>query len=425
MEETVEMSQKELERIKTLFLVKEGKISQVLAGKKLKISDRQIRRLLTNLKSHGDKSIVSKKRGKPSNHSLSKKFKHEVLLLVKNHYEDFGPKLASEYLLRNHQIQISKETLRLWMIEAHLWIPRSRRGKKSHPPRERRRAFGELIQVDGSHHDWFEGRSAPCVLMVFIDDATSKITSMHFSESESLGAYYQTLSKHLYAYGIPLSIYGDRCAVLTSRQPKNNKDTTQFQKALKELDCELILALSPQAKGRVERANRTLQDRLVKELRLRGISSIEEANIFLDDYREVYNQLFSKEANEQVNAHRSLEGISVEHVLSIRETRTLNKDYIVQFKNTFYLISEQDEKVHFFTKGKIEIRELLNGNKIALFEGKPVKMTPLFEVENPIIDAKHLEVWKPKIHYKPTSTHPYKNQYFRNKYKENIFWNAV
>jgi hypothetical protein len=274
--------------------------------------------------------------------------------------------------------------------------------------------------VDGSHHDWFEGRLAACVLMVFIDDATSTITSMHFSESESLEAYYQTLKKHLNTYGIPLSIYGDRCAVLTARSPKDSKDMTQFQRTLKELGCKLILALSPEAKGRVERVNRTLQDRLVKELRLRGISTIEEANSFLEEYRKRHNQLFSKRPNEQIDAHRSLEGICVEHALCVRETRTLDKNFIVQFKGTFYQVSVQEQKVRLFKKGKVEIRELIDGGRIALFEGKLVKMTPLSEVESPVMDAKQLLTWKPKNHYVPPSSHPYKHKYFMKKNKEDI-----
>jgi hypothetical protein len=156
--------------------------------------------------------VISKKRGRPSNRALPDERKTEILSLVQNHYVDFGPRLANEYLKNAHKISISTETLRLWMIREHLWIPKNRRDKKLHPPRKRREAFGELIH--GSHHDWFEGRSPPCVLMVFVDDATSAITSMYFAETESLDAYYHALENHLKSYGIPLSFYGDRCAVL-------------------------------------------------------------------------------------------------------------------------------------------------------------------------------------------------------------------
>lgn len=304
MEEIVEMSKKEIERIQVLSQVRDKMLTQDLAAKKLGITDRHVRNLLMQIRTEGNKGIISKKRGKPSNNQLKTDIREKALKLVRDHYTDFGPKLANEYLRKAHYIRVSTETLRQWMIKSHFWIPRNSQCKKIHLPRERRRAFGELIQVDGSHHAWFEDRASPCVLMVFIDDATSMITSMYFAETESLEAYYQTLKRHIEVYGVPLGIYGDRCSVLVPRQPKDSKDQTQFQKALKELDIELILALSPQAKGRVERANRTLQDRLVKELRLKGISSIEEGNAMLEEYRQNYNKLFSKKPSEQANAHR-------------------------------------------------------------------------------------------------------------------------
>lgn len=425
MEQILEVSMEELKKIKILKMVKDGHLSQMLAAQMLEISDRQVRNLLRRVEVGGDKAIISKKRGKPSNRSLSTELKQKTLEIVEQNYPDFGPKLANEYLKKMHNIQISHETLRHWMIKAHLWFQRGDSNRKQHLPRKRRGAFGELIQVDGSHHDWFEGRSAPCVLMVFIDDATSAITSLYFAESESLQAYYQALDKHLKKYGIPLSIYGDRCAVLTSRNPKDNKDYTQFQKALRELNCKLILALSPQAKGRVERANRTLQDRLVKELRLRGISTIQEANAMLDEYREEYNKIFSKKPSEQVNAHRPLEGICLEHVLCTRETRTLLKDFIVQFRNTFYTISSQEKRIHLYKGGKVEIRELLTGEIIAFFSGIPVKMTALNEVESPVLDEKQVLIWKDKHRYIPPETHPYKYKLFMHDIKKNILQQVI
>lgn len=419
------MTTKELERIKVLSQVRDRKLSQILASKILGISDRQIRKLLKKIELHGDKSILSKKRGKPSNRCLPNDLKSNVLKLIKTHYVDFGPKLAGEYLRDNHRICVSKETLRRWMIEAKIWIPKNKRSKKLHPLRERRRAFGELIQVDGSHHDWFEGRGPSCVLMVFIDDATSKITSLHFAKGETLEAYYRGLEKHLNKYGIPLSIYGDKCSVLVARSPKD-ENFTQFHRSLKELNCELILALSPQAKGKVERVNRTLQDRLVKELRLKGISTIEEANAVVDEYIKKHNKLFSKKPSEQANAHRSLEGICLKNVLCTRKTRTLSKDFIVQFENTFYKISSQQEKVKLFKGGKVEIRELMNGERIALFSGKPISMTPLYKVECPnVVDAKEILHWHPKKKYIPPDNHPYRHKYFLKKAREEMLLQLV
>lgn len=425
MEETVGMTQKEIERIKVLAQVREGHLTQISAAKRLGISERQIRKLLRRVESIGDRAIISKKRGRPSNRCLPSYFKVKVLTLVRQHYIDFGPKLANEYLKNKHSISISKETLRRWMIEEHLWIPRKKNNKRLHPSRERRRVFGELVQVDGSHHAWFEGRSPPCVLMVFIDDATSLITSLHFAEEENLEAYFYGFSKHLDNYGIPLALYGDRCSILIPRRQPTAENITQFHKALRELKCELLLARSPQAKGRVERANRTLQDRLVKMLRVKGVNHIEEANEVLEEYRKEHNRLFSKKPSEQSNAHRSLEGICLENIMTIRETRTLCKDFTVQFENRFYKISSQDHKVKLFKGGKIEIRKQLNGKRIAFFCGKQVQMTLANEIAPPLLDSKQIIHWTPRKKYIPPVTHSYKKKFFMDKVQREMCLNVV
>jgi len=419
MEGTLNMSIKELERVKILAQVMDKKLSQITAAKKLKVCDRQLRRILKEYKINGEKSVISKKRGKTSNRSINKNLKDKILKIVSANYSDFGPNLANEYLRNNHQIIISTETLRIWMSEINLWIPRNSLSKKTHPLRKRRSCFGELIQIDGSHHHWFEDRADPCVLMVFIDDATSTITGLHFAKTECLKSYYETLKIHLNNYGIPLGFYGDKCSVLTPRNPVET-NVTQFKKTLQELECELILANSPQAKGRVERANRILQDRLVKYLRLEGVSSIEEGNKILEDYRKKHNQLFSKKPSEQRDVHRSLDGICVDQVLCTRETRTLSKDNVLQYKNTFYQIYSQEKKIHLFKGAKIEIKETLDGKTIALLKNHLLEMKPLNEAETPILDEKEIKEWKPKQKYIPQKSHPYKNEYFRKKIREDM-----
>lgn len=417
MEETFTMSTKELERIKVLAQVIDKKISQATAAKKLKICDRQFRRIFKEYKTKGNSSVISKKRGKASNRCIKQPIKNEVLKIVSTQYPDFGPSLANEYLRNDHNIIISTETLRTWMAEIHLWIPRSS-NKKIHPPRNRRPCFGELIQIDGSHHAWFEDRADPCVLMVFIDDATSTITGLHFAKTECLNSYYETLKIHLKNYGIPLALYGDRCSTLIPRNPVE-KNVTQFKKALEELQCELLLANSPQAKGRVERANRILQDRLIKHMRLKGISSIEEGNKILEDYRVRHNQLFSKKPSEQRDVHRSLDGICIDQVLCTREIRTLSKDNVFQYQNTFFQINSQNKKLHLFKGAKIEIRETLDGKTIALYKNNLLQMNPLCEIKTPILNEKEMKVWKSKGHDIP-KTHPYKHQYFMQKIKEDM-----
>lgn len=414
MEEVFTMSTKELKKLKVLSQLQEKKITQAIAAKQLEVTDRQIRNLLKQLNEKGEKGLISKKRGKPGNHHKPLHLQNEAVNIVNSLYSDFGPKLANEYLKNKHQIFISDETLRQWMISAKIWFPKAKRNNM-HPPRERRRSFGELIQIDGSHHDWFEDRGPPCVLMVYIDDATSEITSLYFAQTETLEAYYQALKRHLDQYGIPLSMYGDRCSVLTPRSPKDAQDTTQFQKALKELGCGLILAYSAQAKGRVERANRTLQDRLVKFLRLRGICSIEEGNKVLEEYRQEHNLYFSKKPSEHMDAHRALDGISVEQILCTRATRTLGKNSTVQFENTFYQILAQDACIHLYPKGKVEIRVCLDGTKRAFFKNKRVSMVAISEVEVPIFTEKEIVSWVPKKVYTPPKSHPYKTCYKQNK----------
>jgi len=406
----ISMSMKELERIKTLTLVRENKLSQVIAAKRLKISDRQVRNLLKQIEQEGDKGIISKKRGRLSNHRLPENLKQEVIKLVREQYVDFGPTLVCEYLKAHHSINLSSETIRLWMIEAGIWSAKIRRARL-HPLRERKPAFGELTQIDGSQHHWFEDRAPPCVLMVCIDDATSMLTSLYFSETECLEAYFQALAGHLRVYGVPLAIYGDRCSSLVPRLPVGMQNTTQFNQALKELGVELILANSPQAKGRVERANRTLQDRLVKYLRYKNICSIEEANKVLEEFRREYNFKFSKKPSEQCNAHRLLDGFSVESVLSTRATRILSKDNTIQFENTFYQIISQDPKIRLYKGGKIEIRTHLDGKQEALFGKKPVRMVALSQVDTPILDRKQILVWEDHKKFIPNKDHPYKKHF--------------
>jgi hypothetical protein len=266
MEEVLNMSTKELERYDVLNGVNKKTMTQIKAAELLGITDRKIRNLLTILKRKGPCGLMSRKRGVASNRRKSADFKHQVLSIIQEKYEDFGPSFANEKLADVHKLNVSTETLRKWMMEAHIWNPRRRKGK-THPLRKRKDCFGEMIQVDGSHEFWFEERGDRCALIVFVDDATGKITSLQFSKGESLDAYFKAMEKHLKRYGKPLSIYSDHFSVFDSQVEGN---LTQFKRALETLGIKSLLANSPQAKGRVERANRTLQDRLIKEMRLLG-----------------------------------------------------------------------------------------------------------------------------------------------------------
>ncbi len=415
MDEVLEMSTKELERYDVLNGVRRRALTQVKAAELLGITDRQVRNLLTLIESKGPQGLVSRKRGRPSNRKKPEAFKHQILSIVREKYEDFGPSFAREKLAEVHNLNVSTETLRKWMTEVHIWVPGQRK-IKTHPLRKRRACFGEMIQVDGSHEYWFEDRGEWCVLIVFVDDATGKITSLYFSKGESLDAYFKAMEKHLKRYGKPMSIYSDRFSVFDSPVEGN---LTQFKRALETLGIKSILANSPQAKGRVERINRTLQDRLIKEMRLRGISTLEAANEYADEFMEVFNQTFSKEPASQFNAHQLLEkGVDLSRVLSRYEERILTKDAMFQFHNKFYKIVEAPENTMLRGK-KIEIR--VGKETVRVFLGdKELKAVPLDAVREKtlVLQASSKLQWRERFFRKPSAAHPWRKFVYGRRYDE-------
>lgn len=396
------MSIQEHNRFQILNKVKNKEITQIKGAELLKISDRQIRNLLKKFYDNDPKKLISKKRGRPSNRKYKSSTKEEVLKLLINSYQDFGPTLACEKLHENHDKKMSKETIRKWMIESHLWIPKTKK-KKIHALRQRKEYFGEMLQGDGSFHDWFEN-GVPCSLIYFIDDATGIITAARFEERESLKAYAGILKDQLEKYGVPWSIYTDRFSVFETSKKKEN--LTQFQRMLSRLNIKWIGANSPQAKGRIERCNRTLQDRLVKEMRLASIKTIEEGNQFLKDYIPKYNNIFSKKAVKDVNLHRSLDGnLDLYRTLSKYEERTTRNDLTFQFHNTHYKILENE-----ISGKKIELRIDWEGN-LRVFQGdKELKFT---ELKNIFEQEKHELIWKKKNLFHPPKNHPWKTPSYK------------
>lgn len=331
----------EMDRLFVLRQVKERQLTQEEAGKRLRLTSRQIRRLLKRVEENGIQGI---KRNKVlGNRSFSKDFKILVMAEVKANYADFGPTFAAEKLLERNELSINRETLRQWMVEEGLWNRRVRKTARIHQTRERRPRFGELIQIDGSHHDWFEGRAPKCCLLVFVDDATSKVLTLRFEESETTLGYLRCLKEHLHTYGRPLAYYSDKHSIFkTTRKDcvDGRLADTQVHRALRELQIELICAHSSQAKGRVERANQTLQDRLIKEMRLRQISSIEEANAYLPKFIEAYNKRFSVQAQSPKDAHKPLYHSvdALKRILSVQTTRKLSKNLQFSHNCTLYQI---------------------------------------------------------------------------------------
>jgi len=403
----LEMSKKELDRSYIIKKIIDKQISQKKAAELLGLkSDRQIRNLLTNFKQYGINGLLSKQRGKPSNRTFDSKNRNRIMVLVKEKYPDFGPTLAAEKLFEYHKIIISKETLRKWMIKDNLWTPRKTK-KRIHPLRPRSECFGDLIQIDASHHQWFEDRSDKCALIVFIDDATSKITSLFFSPKECLHGYFMALKEHVLKYGRPFALYSDRHAIFGG---SDNIHHAQFIRALNELSIKSILARSPQAKGRVERVNQTLQDRLIKEMRLRNICSIEDANRYLPEFIKDFNKKFSKEPRGQFDTHRPLDsGYDLERTLTRCEIRTLTKDLSFSFYNITYQILETS-MINRLRNKKIEIRSQLGGSFRVFYGDKELKYIPIEESINrrDSLDVKEKLVWKTKEVWHPDISHPWK-----------------
>jgi hypothetical protein len=301
------MSERELNRIEVLSRIMEGRLSVSAASAVLALSPRQVRRLIATFRVDGAAAIRHKARGRRSNNRIHDGVRDYAVALIREHYADFGPTLAAEMLAERHGLEVSRETLRKWMTAADLWLSKARR-RQFHQPRQRREAFGELIQIDGSDHRWFEDRAAPCTLLVFIDDATSTLMQLLFVASESAFAYFEALERYLAAHGRPVAFYSDKHSVfrVAKQDAASGHGMTQFGRALCELNIEILCANSSQAKGRVERVNRTLQDRLVKELRLAGISDIAAGNAFLPGFIARFNRQFAKLPARPDNLHRSL-----------------------------------------------------------------------------------------------------------------------
>ena len=341
MDKLLEMSARELNRLEVMQRLCKKQMSQKEAGQILDLSTRQIKRLLRAYRAKGAAGLVSKQRGRRGNNRLPEEVKKRALNLLKTKYKGFGPTLAHEKLVEKEKLKLSDESLRKLMIEEGLWKPRKAKKVVVHPLRERRACFGELVQIDGSPHDWFEGRAPACVLLVFIDDATGKLVQLLFVENESFFSYCQAAEGYFSQYGKPVALYSDKHGIFRVNVPSTGtgEALTQFGRAMQELDIQIICANSPQAKGRVERVIQTLQDRLPKELRLLGISNMAKGNAYLPEFIADFNQRFAVQPRSSVNAHRSLTANdALARILTWQETRTLSKNLTLQFHKTVYQI---------------------------------------------------------------------------------------
>jgi transposase len=270
--ERITMTMRELDRLKVIQDVVDGRLKPLRAAEQLGLTTRQIRRLVGRFREHGPQGLVSRRRSRPSNNRLDRVMAERALAIVRERYADFGPTLACEKLRECHGIRLAKESLRKLMMDAGLWVPRRQRPAKVYQPRARRACLGELIQIDGSEHAWFEDRAPQCTLLVYVDDATSRLMELHFTQTESTFSYFEATRAYIERHGKPGAFYSDKYSVFRSTDAgRTGHSTTPFGRAMYELNIDTFCANSSQAKGRVERAHLTLQDRLVKELRLHGI----------------------------------------------------------------------------------------------------------------------------------------------------------
>lgn len=312
------------------------------AAQRLRLTTRQVHRLVLRYREDGPAGLTSRRRGQPSNRQLSPGLENPAISLIRRNYSDFGPTLAQEKLVECHGLKLAKETVRRIMVDAGMWVPRKQRPPKVYQPRNRRACCGELIQIDGSDHRWFEDRGPACTLLVFIDDATSQLMHLHFTEAESTFSYFTATRAYLERHGKPLAFYSDKASVFRSnhKAPQGGDGYTQFGRAMYELNIESC-ANSSQAKGRVERANLTLQDRLVKELRLRGISNMADANAFAAHFMASYNARFAKPPRSEHDCHRPLHSDEdLELIFAWREARRVSQRLTVQYDKVLYLLAD-------------------------------------------------------------------------------------
>jgi transposase len=406
------MSKREITRLEVMQRLKDKRLTQKEAAQILGISTRQVKRLFRAYKAQGTQGLVSKRRGKPSNNRLDAGVVQSALDLIKEKYEDFGPTLAHEKLTEVHGLQLSRESVRRIMIEERIWKPKKVRKLIPHPMRERRACFGELVQIDGSEHAWFEDRGPACTLLVYIDDATGQLLELLFVPEESFFAYCEASRHYFERYGKPVAFYSDKHGIFRVNQEQTlgkGPGITQFERAMQELDIQLLCANSPQAKGRIERANQTLQDRLVKEMRLRGISDMQAGNAFLSEFREEYNRRFAVEPRSNHDAHRPLLPCDdLDRILTRQETRILSKNLTLQYHKVIYQI-QTSRPTYAMRKAPVTVCENGKGEITILYKDQPLDYTiyhkPLRQAE--VVTSKSLnhKLRQPKP---PAKDHPWR-----------------
>ncbi len=379
------MSGKEADRLGVVRDAAEGRVRQRQAAERLGLGVRQVKRLVRRYRERGAAGLTSGRRGRRSNNAIAAEVRGRAMDLVRERYADFGPTFAREKLVEVHGFRLSAETLRKWMLEDGLRRAKPRRGAPVRQRRPRRPCFGELVQVDGSEHAWFEDRGPRCSLIVFIDDATSRLLALRFVPAETTEAYMEVLRGHLDGHGRPVAVYSDKHGVFRVNHREREGELTQFGRALRTLDIEPIHAGSPQAKGRVERANGTLQDRLVKEMRLRGIDGMEAGNAFLPEFMEDHNRRFAVEPLCPADAHRPVlhDAAELGLILSLHSTRKVSRSLTLRYRGREHQIQVRGQG-YGLRGARVTVCEGFDGRVAILRDGRPLAFRVLAEGEPPV-----------------------------------------
>ena len=407
------MSTKAANRLSILEKLKRKEITQVEAAGGLNLSTRQVRRTLKAYRQQGALALVHKNRGRRSNRAIPQPEQDRILSLIKDKYADFGPTLAWEKLQELHKVTLGLTSVRRFMITGRLWQIKPHRHAQIHPLRERLPMNGQLVQADGSPFDWFEGRVNPitgkpmerCNLTVGIDDATGELKTLHLSPEETTMAYFTALKPYFEREGKPLAVYVDHDSIFTVNESElqklerhkpgmgNSDPFTQFARAMETLHIKIILAPGPEAKGRVERVNQTLQDRLTKELRLRNICDFDSANHFLPEFRNWFNHRFAVPPKSAVNAHRPLLPIdNLDLILAEQTTRVLSKNLTCQYDHVIYQVTEKRSS-YALRKATVTIVKNIQGKVSLTRQGQPLTFTTFVAAKSqPRLNVKQLDL---------------------------------
>ena len=418
--ETIKMSTRERKRMMVMTRVAEGLLKLREAGEMMRVSYRQARRIRRRYQQDGDIGLVHQGRGRKSNRRRPDGERKRAIALYSKCYAGFGPLLASEHLATDHGIVVDHETLRQWLLVTGIW--KSRRRREAHrAARERRPRRGDLVQIDGSEHDWLEGRGPRVVLMVMIDDATNT-TLARFYPAEDTAAAYDIFERYVHRYGLPMALYPDRDSIYVCTREANLEEQlanvgpeTQFARAMRELDVELIPAYSPQAKGRVERRHGLFQDRLVKEMRLQGIGTLKAANAYLDEsFLQLVQERYSVEPRDPMNGHRSRpSATTLALVLSWQEARSVAKDWTVCWRTRRLQIDARHAALGLPGR-RVVVLERRDGTLAILYGGRLLSFHPAPAPAKPTPRTPALQD-RPRIPYIPAANHPWRRRILRHR----------